>query len=360
MPGNTKTALIDREGLGVFQRAVSRDLGWIFREQTVVDQGIDGHVEIADEDGRGTGRLVAVQIKSGSSHFRRVKGGWAFYYDETKRRLWLGHALPVMVVFIDLETDAIYWQRIHPSVERRTGKRYAVTVPDHQALSTATEPWLVAASGMEQRAIERYESNLGFLPPSVRQLLKDEPADHVQRALVAQHLAEGRTNPTGTAQALISTRPFWMNASNAWPWRALASFCSHHDTMKESSAAWEIAAEDGGAEAGRRLAAAAANIAAVDRTRAGELLEEARRRGGGDVVVAVVEAILEVPENDPSPWRTEAVLAAAGAEANTNSTVQHFLTDQAIRSDDLPEPRATPNERWSSNRTMLRRWPMLR
>ncbi|MEU4667506.1 DUF4365 domain-containing protein [Amycolatopsis sp. NPDC023774] len=336
MSGNTKTALIDREGLGLFQRAVTRDLGWIFREQTVVDQGIDGHVEIADEDGRGTGRLIAVQIKSGPSHFRRVKGGWAFYYDETKRRLWLGHALPVMVVFIDLETDAIYWQRIHTSVERRTGKRYAVTVPDHQTLSAATERWLLAASGMEQRAVERYESNLELLPPPVRRLLEDEPADHVQRALVAQHLAEGRANPAGTAQALISTRPFWMRASNAWPWRALASFCSHHDTMAESSAAWEIAAEDGGAEAGSRLAAAAANIAAVDRTRAAELLEEARRRGGAEVAVAVVEAILEVPRDDPSPWRTEAVLAAAGAEANTNSTVQHFLTEQALRSDDLP------------------------
>ncbi|MFI5590133.1 DUF4365 domain-containing protein [Amycolatopsis sp. NPDC051758] len=335
MPGNTKTALVDREGLGLFQRAVTRDLGWIFREQTVVDQGIDGHVEIADEDGRGTGRLIAVQIKSGPSHFRRVKGGWAFYYDETKRRLWLGHALPVMVVFIDLESDAIYWQRIHTSVERRTGKRYAVTVPENQTLSTAAEPWLLAASGVEQRAIERYESNLELLPPPVRRLLEDESAARLQRALVAQHLAEGRTNPSGTAQALISTRPLWMQASNAWPWRALASFCSHHDAMTESSAAWEIAAEDGGDQAGGRLAAAAANIAAVDRTRAAELLEEARRRGGAEVVVAVVEAILEVPEGDLSPWRTDTVLAAAGAKAN--STVQHFLTDQALQSDDLPK-----------------------
>lgn len=335
VPGSTKTALVDRHGLGVFEVAVTRDLGWIFREQFVVDQGIDGQVEIADDDGRGTGRLIAVQIKSGPSHFKRVKGGWAFYYDETKRRLWLGHALPVMVVFIDLETEAVYWQRIHPSVERRTGKRYAVTVPETQTLRTASEPWFLAASGMEERAVERYEPNLELLPPAVRRLLEDEPADRVQKALVALHLAEGRRNPSGTAQALLSSRPHWMQASNAWPWRALASFCSLHDALLEGTAAWEVAAESGEDRSGGRLAAAAATIAAVDRNRAAELLAAARHHGGGEILVALVEAILDVPDNDPSPWRTDDVLTAAGTEADTSSTVQHFLTDQALRCDDL-------------------------
>jgi hypothetical protein len=74
LSGRAKTALTDREGVAIFQRIVSRDLGWIFREQTVVDQGVDGQVEVAIE-GHGTGRLIAVQIKSGSSYFKSVKGG---------------------------------------------------------------------------------------------------------------------------------------------------------------------------------------------------------------------------------------------------------------------------------------------
>ena len=42
--------------------------GWMFREQTTHDYGIDAHVEIV-QDGPPTGKLIALQIKSGISFF---------------------------------------------------------------------------------------------------------------------------------------------------------------------------------------------------------------------------------------------------------------------------------------------------
>ncbi|WP_256448852.1 DUF4365 domain-containing protein [Nocardiopsis akebiae] len=334
MSGHASTALTDRAGTAIVELIVTQDLGWIFREQTVVDQGVDGHVEVAVE-GHGTGRLIAVQIKSGPSYFRRVKGGWAFYYSARERQLWLGHALPVMVVMVDLDSRKAYWQRISPSTERQTKKGYAVTLPVDQTLDTAAEAWELAASGLEQRATERYEANLEVLPPPVRGLIETEGAGGAQSELVALHLAEGRANPAGTAQALMTARPTWMRTQTSWAWRALASYCANHDAMREAADALEIAAESGGDACGERLAAAAIYSAVQDRTRAGELVKAARERGGADLLVAIVEAGLEHPEGDASSLRIDAVLAAGGTDISTNATAQAFLAEQALRARDL-------------------------
>ncbi|QKV74085.1 DUF4365 domain-containing protein [Amycolatopsis sp. Hca4] len=335
MPGRASTGLTDLDGVGLVQRVVSRSLGWIFREQRTLDQGIDGHVEVA-VNGHGTGRLIAVQIKSGPSYFRRpVEGGWSFYYSARERQVWHGHVLPVMVLLVDVDRDIVYWQRIHPETERQTPKRYAVKVPANQTLDTAAEAWSLAASGTEQRAAERYDDNLDRLPPPVRRLIEQDGAVSTQATLVALHLAEGRTNPVGIAQLLLTAKPQWMQAATEWPWRALASFCGHHEAMQESADAWEVAAAQSSDERGSRLAVAALHLTSVDRDRAADLVAEARRHGGADVVVAIVEAMLEVPEGDPSPWRIDGVTAAAGSGVNTDLTVQRFLTENALRANDL-------------------------
>jgi hypothetical protein len=38
----------ERIGVNATERIVVNDLGWIFREQLVVDQGIDAHIERVD------------------------------------------------------------------------------------------------------------------------------------------------------------------------------------------------------------------------------------------------------------------------------------------------------------------------
>lgn len=336
-PNRVSTALTDREGISLVDRIVTRDLRWFFREQHVVDQGVDGQVETADE-GRGTGRLIALQIKTGPSYFKTAKGGgWTFYYSERERQLWLGHALPVMIVLVDLKTDTAYWQRISASTERRTKKKYAVTVPADQTLSTAAADWELAASGMEQRAAERYGANLQVLPPPVRRLIETQRSGGTQAELVALHLAEGRDNPSGTAQAIMTARPRWMTMApeGTWSWRALASYCAHHGAMRESADASEIAAETGDGATGKRLASAALHIISEDRPSAQRLVKAAREHGGADVLVAIVEAVLEHPEGDALPLRTEGVVMAGGAGIGADGTAQSFLAEQAFRARDF-------------------------
>jgi Domain of unknown function (DUF4365) len=67
------------KGVRMVADAVADKLGWIFREQSHADLGIDAHVEII-KDGRGTGRLIALQIKSGPSWFRqKTDTGWVYH-----------------------------------------------------------------------------------------------------------------------------------------------------------------------------------------------------------------------------------------------------------------------------------------
>ena len=58
----------DRKGVNLTERQVL-EAGLIFREQPVSDYGIDAHIEI-ENNGKATGRLIAVQIKSGPTCFK--------------------------------------------------------------------------------------------------------------------------------------------------------------------------------------------------------------------------------------------------------------------------------------------------
>lgn len=51
----------ERVGVNAVE-AIFLSMGWIFREQTISDFGIDAHVEPKD-DGIPTGQLIALQIK---------------------------------------------------------------------------------------------------------------------------------------------------------------------------------------------------------------------------------------------------------------------------------------------------------
>lgn len=63
----------DRESVNAVEAIFVKELGWIFREQTVADWGIDAHVEVANEK-EPSGRLLALQIKSGKSFFKKKTG----------------------------------------------------------------------------------------------------------------------------------------------------------------------------------------------------------------------------------------------------------------------------------------------
>lgn len=84
--------------LGVTQTklAVERELDWLFREQPTEDYGIDAQVEIVDDEAV-SGKLLALQIKSGASWFKELgPGGWWYRPDAKHVQYWMNHSLPVL------------------------------------------------------------------------------------------------------------------------------------------------------------------------------------------------------------------------------------------------------------------------
>ena len=61
---------VERIGVSSVEKIINQ-MGMIFREQPVDDYGIDAQIEIV-ENKCATGKLIAVQIKSGNSYFKEL------------------------------------------------------------------------------------------------------------------------------------------------------------------------------------------------------------------------------------------------------------------------------------------------
>jgi len=103
----------DRQGINLTEQRVL-DLGLIFREQPISDFGIDAQFELKVA-GKSTGRLIAAQVKAGTSQFdKETEDGFWHYLSDRHRDLWINHSLPVVIVLCDLETRNCYYELVTP------------------------------------------------------------------------------------------------------------------------------------------------------------------------------------------------------------------------------------------------------
>lgn len=118
----------DRLGVSALDHFISEH-GWLFREQTIHDFGIDAHIEIFSEE-RPTGKLIALQIKSGESFFsEEVCDGFVFRTDDKHVDYWIEHSMPVVLVLYNTLTKQACWQSITKETVKKTGKCWKVRVP---------------------------------------------------------------------------------------------------------------------------------------------------------------------------------------------------------------------------------------
>ncbi|MFF8645867.1 DUF4365 domain-containing protein [Streptomyces sp. NPDC015345] len=160
------THLVDRAGVSWTAYLVTTQLGWLFREQETSDIGIDAQIEVVEEmsvssgrSRRGTGHLLAVQIKSGASHFAApADRGWWFYCDAAHVAYWRNHSLPVVLMLFDPESELVFWQHVNGETLIPAGKNYKVLVPHEQRLG--------ASCGMELGAPARRRAVGGVMIPN--------------------------------------------------------------------------------------------------------------------------------------------------------------------------------------------------
>lgn len=117
-------------------RKAAQEANVISREQPTHDFGVDIHFEFTDARGEATGRLLAIQVKSGKSYFEHpTHDGWWFYIDERHLNYWLGHSLPVVLALHDERNGYTYWTRVAAEKIERTAKDgWKILVPSSQLL----------------------------------------------------------------------------------------------------------------------------------------------------------------------------------------------------------------------------------
>lgn len=133
-----ETDLVARQGVEAVRLLLLTELGWYPREPVDPDYGVDVYVESA-VDGVPDGRMLALQIKSGSSYFtERTDTHITYRGSDRHLRYWSGHSLPVVLVLYHPEERVAYWQAITPETVQDTGKNWKVDVPVSQRVHAAS------------------------------------------------------------------------------------------------------------------------------------------------------------------------------------------------------------------------------
>ncbi|MCI5207824.1 MAG: DUF4365 domain-containing protein [Candidatus Electrothrix sp. ATG2] len=125
----------ERLGVNETERIVLKELVWIFREQPIVDVGIDALIEQV-KDGNPTGKFLAVQIKTGESHFSLSKEKLIFYPTDVHYNYWLSTDIPMILVDHIPEREETYWQYISRDNIQKTKKGgWKIEIPKKQELN---------------------------------------------------------------------------------------------------------------------------------------------------------------------------------------------------------------------------------
>jgi len=165
--GKARFTPTEKIGVKAVETILLNEFKWITRSQDESDMGIDLHVEVCEE-GTPTGRLLALQVKSGESYWRTArKGTVAFRFDQTDYDYWTDYSLPVLVVLHHSEARKTIWQHICAKTCVSTGRGWKTSIPLTQELTVqhldqlaklARRPSLPDVVRAEQERIESLDS----------------------------------------------------------------------------------------------------------------------------------------------------------------------------------------------------------
>lgn len=125
----------ERIGVSHVDNIFTSHFGWIFRDQPISDMGIDSHVEIV-EMGEATGNLLALQIKTGESFFKKQDGDFVFYINDDHYKYWLSHSLPVFLIMHNPADRMTLWQVVNERTTERLHKSWKLVVPSTNVLDS--------------------------------------------------------------------------------------------------------------------------------------------------------------------------------------------------------------------------------
>jgi tetratricopeptide (TPR) repeat protein/predicted nucleic acid-binding protein len=319
---------VERMGVSALDSMVS-SFGWAYRDQTVADYGIDGHIEPFDDTDRPGGRLIAVQVKSGQSYFERTDGGWYFRGDQPKKKsrpkkedwhlqYWLGHVLPVVIVMYDPESGKLYWQLVSEDRVTFTERAWRILIPETQVLDRdAVARLREIANSVPSAKDDPLTVSIRVLPPSAAITLEaayeTAPAGAMR---LSRMLAAGRAQPGLTAETALAGQPSWISSGNGMLEAAIGAYANDHGYPQIAQRAFTRSAEYGSADSPRLFTIAALLALTQSDLRAGEqLLSRADAAGGTGLYWEIAHAVLaDLQQDNANLSRMRVVLAGASRQ----------------------------------------------
>lgn len=140
----------ERLGINALQNYAANN-SQIWRETATGDVGIDGNLEFVNADGFATGKVIAVQVKSGPSYFKNESAnGWKFYPEDKHKFYWEAFPLPVILVLHDPSSNNSYWADVRQALRTpaRTEQNF-IEVPRCNILQNTKPTQLFATAGVQ-------------------------------------------------------------------------------------------------------------------------------------------------------------------------------------------------------------------
>ena len=139
------------KGVRMVDQVISEDLRWIFRDVRKADLGIDAQIELVSPEKRGTGRLIAAQIKCGESFFTEsTDTGFVFRGKSKHLRYWIEHSLPVLVIICGPNSGKCYWQEVSGANTEPLEKGWKLIIPCANVLGRDSAVALSQIAGRPQ------------------------------------------------------------------------------------------------------------------------------------------------------------------------------------------------------------------
>lgn len=128
----------DDTGVAILNLCLTKDLGWICRNTTHSDVGIDATVEQVIDDNP-TAKYISVQLKTGLGNVHVDKNGdFIFYIDNIHYQYWLSSSIPVILILCDPETNNLYWQLIKKQNISNTKSQYKLLIKKEHLLNKSS------------------------------------------------------------------------------------------------------------------------------------------------------------------------------------------------------------------------------
>ena len=102
------TELTSRAGVYFTGYALAMS-GMIFRETSSSDVGIDGQIELVNDDGSATGMLIGVQIKSGESFVNHKQKKFTFTSSKEHYKYWSSFIMPTIGIVFSPKLETASW-----------------------------------------------------------------------------------------------------------------------------------------------------------------------------------------------------------------------------------------------------------